>query len=225
MEARLQHAWNLSPSDAAAFQTELAPQVIAEGGPRDVRLVAGVDISIGGRRGQNPGRGAVAVLAYPGLRAVEQSVVEKAVEFPYIPGLLSFREIPVLLPAFAGLRATPDLLIVDGQGRAHPRRMGLASHLGLIFDLPTIGCAKSKLVGEYSGLGEERGAVAQLRYHDEIIGAAVRTRTGMNPVFVSVGHRIGLEEAIDWSLRLSRGFRIPEPTRLAHQAAAGRMLV
>jgi deoxyribonuclease V len=167
------------------------------------------------------------VLAYPQLAPVEQAVVKREVGFPYIPGLLSFREIPVLLPAFARLQSVPDLLVVDGQGWAHPRRMGLASHLGLLLDVPTIGCAKSRLIGEFASLGEERGCVEYLRdpsRNGEIIGAAVRTRAGTKPVFVSVGHRIRLDEAIDWTLRLAPQLRVPMPTRLAHEAAAGRQV-
>ena len=225
MEARVQHRWDLSPREAMELQRSLAPQIILRGGPDVVRLVAGVDVAVGGRLRRTPGRGAVVVLSYPEMEPVEQSVVEQDVAFPYVPGLLSFREIPVLLPAFARLNSVPDLLLVDGHGWAHPRRMGLASHLGLLLDIPTIGCAKSKLIGEFGPLGEERGSIAHLRHDGEVIGAAVRTRTRTNPVFISVGHRIGLDEAIDWSLRLAPSYRVPCPTRLAHQAAAGRMVV
>jgi deoxyribonuclease V len=225
MEARVQLDWTVSPREAMELQRELAPLVVTSGDPEPVRFVAGVDISVGGRIRQTVGRGAVVVLTVPDLEPCEQSTVEQTPAFPYVPGLLSFREIPVLLPAFARLRTVPDLLVVDGQGYAHPRRIGLASHLGLIMDLPSIGCAKSRLIGEYDGLGEERGSVAYLRDHGEVIGAAVRTRSGTNPIFVSSGHRIGLQEAIDWTLRLTPRFRIPEPTRLAHQAAAGRQVV
>lgn len=225
MHASNQTYWNISPRDAMAVQRELAPQIVTSGNPEKVACVAGVDISVGGRAHATPGRGAVVVLAYPTLRPVEQSVVEKAVEFPYVPGLLSFREIPVLLPALERLRSSADLLVVDGQGRAHPRRLGLASHLGLLLDLPAIGCAKSRLIGEFGPLGQERGAIAYLRDGDEVIGAAVRTRAGTKPIFVSIGHRIGLEEAIDWTLRLTPRYRIPEPTRLAHEAAAGHQVV
>jgi deoxyribonuclease V len=225
MEAQLDHSWTLSTREAATLQIELAPRIATTGAPDDVRLVAGVDISVGDRFHSTPGRGAVVILSYPALVAVEQSVVQQGVSFPYVPGLLSFREIPVLLPAFQSLNRTPDLLVVDGQGRAHPRRMGLASHLGLLFDVPTIGCAKSRLIGEYGQLGEERGSVAYLYDQGEIIGAAVRTRAGTKPVFISIGHRIGLDEAIEWALRLAPRYRVPEPTRLAHQAAAGRNLV
>jgi deoxyribonuclease V len=225
MEARLQFNWNVSPREAIELQRELAPLVVTSGDLGPVQLVAGVDISVGGRVRQTVGRGAVVVLSLPNLVPVEQSTVEQAPAFPYVPGLLSFREIPVLLPAFARLRALPDLLVVDGQGYAHPRRIGLASHLGLVMDLPSIGCAKSRLVGEYGDLGVERGSIAYLRDRGEVIGAAVRTRTGTKPIFVSSGHRVGLEEAIDWTLRLTPKYRIPEPTRLAHQAAAGQRVV
>jgi deoxyribonuclease V len=225
MEARLRHRWDLSPREAVALQRELAPRVVTSGSPGPVRLVAGVDISVGGRFGRSPGRGAVVVLSYPGLEPIEQSVIEKAATFPYIPGLLSFREIPVLLPAFGQLGSAPDLLVVDGQGWAHPRRMGLASHLGLLLDVPTIGCAKSRLIGQFEGLGEVRGSFAYLYDRNEKVGAAVRTRAGTKPVCVSVGHRIGLDEAVDWVLGLAPRYRVPEPTRLAHQAAAGKALV
>lgn len=225
MEARLREDWNVSPREAIARQRELAPLVVTDGDPGPVRLVAGVDISVGGRIRQTPGRGAVVVLTAADLTPIEQSTVEQSPAFPYVPGLLSFREIPVLLPAFARLRSVPDLLVVDGQGYAHPRRIGLASHLGLILDLPSIGCAKSRLIGEYGALGEERGSIAYLWDHEEVIGAAVRTRKGTNPIFVSIGHRIGLEQAIEWTLKLSPRYRVPEPTRLAHEAAAGQMVV
>lgn len=225
MNLQALNGWNLSASEAIALQRELAPQVIAQGEPSSVQLVAGVDVSIGDRAGREPGRGAVVVLSYPELRPVEQSVVEKQVAFPYVPGLLSFREIPVLLPAFAKLQSRPDLLLVDGQGVAHPRRIGLASHLGLLLDIPAIGCAKSRLIGRFGTLGLERGANADLVDKGEVIGAAVRTRANFNPIYVSSGHRISLAAAIDWTLRLTGRYRIPEPTRLAHQAAAGRNVV
>jgi deoxyribonuclease V len=228
MLPRVEHAWDVSPRDAAAIQSTLASEVRREGSPDGVRIVGGVDIAIGGRIKRTPGRGAVVALSYPEMQALEQSVTTRSVEFPYVPGLLAFREIPVLLPAFDALKNLLDLLIVDGQGYAHPRRMGLACHLGLLFDIPTIGCAKSKLIGEHDPVGEARGSVQYLRdgrCHDEVIGAAVRTQDGTKPIFVSVGHRIGLDEAIDWTLRLSPKFRVPLPTRLAHLAAAGEDVV
>jgi deoxyribonuclease V len=139
-----------------------------------------------------------------------------------VPGLLSFREIPVLLPAFRRLATRPDLLIVDGQGYAHPRRFGLACHLGVLFDLPTIGCAKSRLIGEHAPVGDTRGSSVDLMDDGELIGRVLRSRDGVKPLYVSVGHRIGLDAACDWLLRLGAGYRIPEPTRRADQASKQR---
>jgi len=213
------HDWDVSPSEAAAIQQRLRGRIIAEGDPEAVRFVAGVDISVGAE--DRGGLAAVVVIEYPSLRTVEQSVVSAQVTFPYVPGLLSFREIPVLIPAFEQLRTTPDLVVVDGQGMAHPRRFGLASHLGLLLGVPTIGCAKSRLTGAYVMPDVEKGAVSPLTVGAEAVGTVLRTRTGVSPVFVSVGHLIGLAPATDWVLRLVRGLRLPEPTRLAHRAAAG----
>jgi len=148
--------------------------------------------------------------------------VEAPLTFPYVPGLLAFREVPVLAEAFRRLSQRPDLLLVDGQGLAHPRRFGIACHLGLLLDLPTIGCAKSRLVGEHGPLGEDVGRRTELRDGPEVLGLVLRTRAGVTPVYVSVGHRIGLSEAAEWTLRLCRGYRLPEPARLAHQAAGGQ---
>jgi deoxyribonuclease V len=214
------HEWDVSPDEARAIQERLRGSVIAAGEPEQVRLVAGVDISVGGSG--HDGLAAVVLLNYPELQAVEQSVVTAKVTFPYVPGLLSFREIPVLIPAFERLQHTPDLVVVDGQGMAHPRRFGLASHLGLLLGLPTIGCAKSRLTGHFVEPGEQVGSISPLlNGGGERIGAVVRTRSGVKPVFVSVGHLIGLDAAVAWVLRLTRGLRLPEPTRLAHRAAAG----
>jgi deoxyribonuclease V len=175
-----------------------------------------------GARGSNAGRAAVVVLEWPSLRAVEQSIERAGVRFPYIPGLLSFRELPLVLPAFARLSIRPDLVIVDGQGIAHPRRFGIAAHLGVLLDLPAIGCAKSRLTGLPRGeLGAEKGARVPLIDRGECVGYEVRSRTDVKPLYVSPGHRIGAEAAVEWVLRLTAGYRLPEPTRLAHQAAAG----
>lgn len=219
MKVNAPHDWDVSPSEAAAIQQRLRGRIIAEGDPEAVRFVAGVDISVGAE--DRGGLAAVVVIEYPSLRTVEQSVVSAQVTFPYVPGLLSFREIPVLIPAFEQLRTTPDLVVVDGQGMAHPRRFGLASHLGLLLGVPTIGCAKSRLTGAYVMPDVEKGAVSPLTVGAEAVGTVLRTRTGVSPVFVSVGHLIGLAPATDWVLRLVRGLRLPEPTRLAHRAAAG----
>ena len=213
------HAWNVTPEEARAIQERLRSHVVTTGDPSDVHLVAGVDISVGGAG--RPALAAVVVLDYPGLQPVEQSVAEAEVRFPYVPGLLSFREIPVLTPALERLRSQPDLVVVDGQGYAHPRRFGLASHLGLLLGVPTIGCAKSRLIGRFEEPTAEAGASSPLREGGEQVGAVVRTRTGVKPLFISAGHMISVEAAVRWVLRLTRGVRIPEPTRLAHRAAAG----
>jgi deoxyribonuclease V len=218
VEIRELHPWNLPPAEAVAIQKRLAAQVVLEGAPQDVRVVAGADISVGGGRG----KGAVVLLSYPELRPLEQQVVEAPLTFPYVPGLLAFREVPVLVEAFRRLSQRPDVLLVDGHGLAHPRRFGIACHLGLLLDLPTIGCAKSRLVGEHGQPGEEVGSRTELRDGPEILGLVLRTRAGVSPVYVSVGHRIGLAEAADWALRLCGGYRLPEPARLAHQAAGGQ---
>jgi len=193
--------------------------VVIENGEINPCLVAGIDIS--SPNVQGVARGAVIVLRYPELSMVEIEVAEDEIRFPYIPGLLSFRESPLILAACEKLHSTPDLMLVDGQGIAHPRRLGLASHLGLLLDLPTIGCAKSILCGRHRPLAEEAGFHAELLDNGEIIGAALRTKSGVRPIYVSVGHKINLASALQWVIKCCRGYRIPEPTRLAHLAAAG----
>lgn len=208
-------------------QRRLAASVItSDAGTLEVRLVAGADVAAG-RSGPvgRPGfaRAAVVVLEYPSLAVAETAVVEGEVRFPYVPGLLSFREAPILLEALGRLERTPDLLMVDGQGLAHPRRFGLACHLGLLLELPTIGCAKSRLVGEHAPLPPERGSWVPLLDGGEVLGAVVRTQTGLKPVYVSVGYRVSLRQAVDWTLGLAPRYRIPEPVRRAHMAA-GRVV-
>jgi deoxyribonuclease V len=223
MKLRDLHPWDVSPKEAIAIQQRLAAEVEREGEPNDVRRIAGVDISVDRARGV--GTGAVVVLSYPGLEVAEVAVEEAPLTFPYVPGLLSFREAPVLRAAFERLSGAIDLLLVDGQGLAHPRRFGLACHLGLLLDVPAIGCAKSRLLGEHDAPDEAAGSRADLIDRGELIGSVLRTRTGVKPLFVSLGHRIGLAAAEEWVLRCCRGYRLPEPTRLAHQAAGGRVLV
>lgn len=205
------------------LQGELAGQVVRRGhlDPAAVRTVAGADISVEGKRG----RAAVVLLSYPELEVVEQAVAEAEVTFPYIPGLLAFREVPVLAQAFAQVRGRPDLLLVDGHGYSHFRRFGIACHLGLLLEVPAIGCAKSRLCGEHGPVGEATGSGVPLMDGGEVIGLVVRTRPGVRPLYVSVGHLLELEEAAEWVLRLCRGRRLPEPTRLADQLAGGRPLV
>jgi deoxyribonuclease V len=214
------HSWAVSPKEAVAIQRELAGRVVRRGRPRAVRRVAGADIAVDRAAGR--ARGAVVVLSYPELEPVEVAVAEAPLTFPYVPGLLSFREVPVLREAFRRIRGPIDLLFVDGQGYAHPRRFGLACHLGLLLDVPAIGCAKSRLVGEHGPLGEAAGARADLVDAGEVVGSALRTRAGVRPVYVSVGHRISQKEAEAWVLRCCRRYRLPEPARLADQAAGGR---
>lgn len=210
-------AWDLSPAAAIALQRELAAQVRCEDERMDIRLIAGVDVSTS--RGSDLGDAAVVLLSWPDLTLVESAHARMRLAMPYIPGLLSFREAPVVLAAFAKLARRPDLLMVDGQGRAHPRRFGIACHLGVLLDLPTLGCGKSILVGTHAELEPERGSTAPLIHRSEVVGYAVRTKTRVNPVYVSCGHRISPETAVSWVLDCARGYRLPEPTRQAHLAS------
>ena len=224
MRLQTLHSWDLTPAEAIAVQKELASRVIRTGDPGDVRLVAAADIAFPERtRGWQGGlaRAAVVLMSYPELAIVEQHVIEAPVAFPYVPGLLSFREIPALALAFERLSSTPDLLLVDGQGVAHPRRFGLAAHLGLLAGIPTIGCAKSRLCGEAADPGPERGSVSDLIDGGERIGLVVRTKDRVKPLYVSVGHLISLECAAEWVLRLAPTHRLPEPIRLADRLSKG----
>jgi deoxyribonuclease V len=181
-----------------------------------LRLIAGADISYS--RGDNRFFGVVVLLSYPSMEITEISSFFDCVSFPYVPGLLSFREGPILLKAFENLKQRPDIVLFDGQGIAHPRGIGLASHLGLFLDLPTIGCAKTKLVGTHEEVGPERGSFVDLYHKDSVIGAVVRTKNRVKPVFVSQGHRISLQRAIEVVLACCKGYRLPEPVRQAHLA-------
>src|SRR6516165_4257088 len=207
------HEWNLEQDQAKALQRELAKQVIREDRLGEVRQIAGVDMAINEISGM--ARAAVVLLSYPELEVVEQHVYEEPVRMPYIPGLLSFRETPCILSAFDLLKQQPELVMVDGQGIAHPRRLGIASHLGLWLDLPTIGCAKSILTGHHEPLSDEAGSWVPLKADKEVIGAVLRTRARVKPMIISLGHRISLETSLRFVLDCCRGFRLPEPTRLA----------
>ncbi len=211
--------WPRDAAAAIALQRALAGTVVRTGTPGEVRTVAGVDCALGsvGTRG----RAAAVVCDYPGLMPRAVGVIEDTVPFPYVPGLLSFRETPLVLGALGRVGGPPDLLLVDGHGYSHPRRFGIACHLGVLLDVPTIGVAKSRLTGEPAEVGSAPGDVAYLRDGDEVIGAIVRTRAGVKPVYVSVGHRLSLEAAVEWTLRCGAGYRLPEPTRLADVAAGG----
>jgi len=202
----------LSPEGAVALQREL------EGGVRQqplpaVKTVGGVDVSVRGDRV----RAAIVVLSLPGLEVLDSATWEGPVAFPYVPGLLSFRELPAIWPALDRLQETPDVFLLDAQGRAHPRRFGLACHLGVLLDAPAIGVAKSLLVGRHGPLGEEKGSTADLVHRGDVVGRAVRTRRAVNPVYVSVGHRTTLDDAVALVLRCATRFKLPMPTHLAHR--------
>ncbi len=211
-----EHPWDLTPTEAIALQRDLAQRAILEDRFGEINTVAGLDV------GLSSGLvwGAVVVLSFPELQLIEHVVAERPLTLPYIPGLLSFREVPVLLDALAQIESAPDLLLVDGQGYAHPRRVGNATHIGILLDRPTIGCAKSRLVGSHDEPGENRGAYTWLVDREETVGAVVRTRTRVKPMYISPGHRISFSSAIDLVLRCGGGYRLPEPTRLADRLAS-----
>jgi deoxyribonuclease V len=209
------HEWNLPVDEARALQRKLAEQIVLEDQFNEIHFVAGVDMAINEESGM--ARAAVVLLSFPELEVLEKHVYEEPLRMAYIPGLLSFREMPSLLGALAQLKQRPDLVMADGQGIAHPRRLGIATHLGLWIDTPTIGCAKSILVGKHEPVGEQIGDWSPLLYYGETIGAALRTRSGarVKPMFISQGHKISLESSIKYVLACGRGYRLPETTRQA----------
>lgn len=211
------HAWDLTAEEARQLQEELRHQVSEQPLPlEEVCRIAGIDASFQ----DGKAIGVVVVLDQASLQPVEQAVAEMPISFPYIPGLLSFRETPVLMAAIEKLSAFPQVFIVDGHGLAHPRRFGIACHLGVLLDLPSIGLAKSILIGKVDPLDAQAGSTAELRDRDETIGMAVRTLSGINPVYVSIGHQVDLPSAVRLVMQCSRSYRLPEPVRLAHQLAA-----
>jgi deoxyribonuclease V len=213
------HAWNVSVDQAREIQCTLAQRVICRDFLKSPSLIAGLDVSVN-RSGE--ATAAAVILSYPDLKLSEKTITRGRVSFPYIPGFLSFREIPLTLTVFEQLSAVPDLVMVDGQGIAHPRRFGLAAHLGLFLDIPTIGCAKSPLYGSYSEPGLTYGSYEYIMDKEgEPIGAVLRTRQQVKPLYVSIGNKITLSSAITWVLNCCRGYRLPEPTRLAHLASRG----
>lgn len=214
MHYRRFHAWTVSPARARAIQQKLRSLVLRDGALATLRAVAGADVAYLESEGVTCA--AVVVMGVPGFEVIETVTAESQTRFPYVPGLLSFREAPVLLKAFQKVRSTPDALIVDGQGYAHPRRFGLASHLGLLLDLPTVGCAKSLLVGDYDEPGWQAGASSPLIHRGEVVGCALRTRERVKPVYVSVGHRLSLNAAQTLVLQCVKRYRLPEPVRHAH---------
>ena len=215
MEIKKLHRWHLDYAKAVKLQSQLAPKVRFAALRKKPELIAGLDCAFS-RDGQRTIAAAV-VLKLPDLEVVETTSAVRKVGFPYVPGLLSFREAPVCIAAVEKLKLKPDVFIIDGQGIAHPRRLGLAAHLGLFFDKPTIGCAKSRLTGQFEEPPPKKGTYSLLKDKDEVIGAVVRTRTNVKPVFVSVGNKCRLEDAIEVTLSCVTKYRLPEPTRIAHQ--------
>lgn len=211
------HRWDLTPTEAIALQRALAPQIDTSTPlPFDeLHLVGGIDVSVKG----NVSRAAIVVLTYPALDVIERVTASLPTPFPYIPGLLSFREGAVILDALRQLERTPDVFIVDGQGIAHPRRIGIAAHIGLWIDVPTVGCGKTRLTGTYEPVPPEKGARSPLIDRGAVIGAALRTRANVKPVFISVGNHATLDTACELVLRCTTRYRLPEPIRAAHEAA------
>jgi deoxyribonuclease V len=208
------HEWSLAPREAVELQKQLRARVRVGPLKKKVETVAGADISF--NKFEPTVYAGLVVLRLPSLEVVEEVGVVSETRFPYVPGLLSFRESPSVLEAWAKLKTEPDVVMFDGQGIAHPRRVGIASHVGLIIDRPTLGCAKSVLVGKFEEPGEERGSWAPMIDKGETIGAALRTKTRVQPVYVSPGHLIDLAGAVELTLKCDGGYRQPEPTRRAH---------
>lgn len=211
--SRLDHPWSVTPKQAVALQRELAPLVERSDRLSSVKVVVGLDVAYAVET--KFARAAAVAFSFPELQLLEQALGFRPVTFPYVPGLLTFREAPAAIAALEELSIAPDLLLCDGQGVAHPRRFGLASHLGLYLDIPSVGVAKSRLVGEHAKVGAAAFEQTPLMDHGEQIGVALRTRERALPIYVSTGHRIGLETAVAVVIACCRGRRLPEPTRLA----------
>lgn len=219
-DANIISDWDLTPAQAIALQNRLREMLVLEDKYGEIRCVAGIDV--GFEQGGTITRAAVSLLAFPSLHPLEKVLARIPTCFPYIPGLLSFRELPAVMEALSLLKATPDLLLCDGQGYAHPRRFGIACHLGLLTQIPSIGVAKSRLIGRYLEPLNEKGAWSPLMHGEEVIGAALRTRTGVKPLFVSAGHLISLSSSIRFVMDCITRYRLPETTRSAHQLASMR---
>lgn len=221
MKINQRHSWALTVEEAIAIQEQLQGEVITEDQLKEpIQYVAGVDM--GFEEDGTISRAAVAVLSFPDLQVQETGIARRPTTFPYIPGFLSFREIPAILDVLEKLTLTPDIILCDGQGIAHPRRFGIACHLGVLVDIPAIGVAKSLLIGKHQELPEERGAWQPLIHKRETIGAVLRTRVGVKPLYVSPGHRISLPTAIDYVLRCTPKYRLPETTRIADKLASSK---
>ncbi len=219
IELRYRHDWDVTPAEAKAIQEKLRGRVDTRDRLAKVRRVAGVDV--GFKDNGKLTHAAVAVLEFPSLEMHTSAIATVPTAFPYIPGLLSFREIPAIVAALEDLDRLPDLILCDGQGYAHPRRFGLACHLGVITGIPTIGVAKTRLVGTYGRVPQSRGRWTPLKDGGEVIGAVLRTRKGVKPVYVSAGHRLSLDTAIELVMGCVTRYRLPETTRAAHRLASG----
>ena len=214
------HAWVKNVPEAKAIQEHLRDRVVTSDCLGEVRYVAGVDIGFEDK--YTVSKAAVAVLTYPELELVEQAIARIPTAFPYVPGYLSFREIPAILAALPQLKTTPDLILCDGQGRAHPRRLGLASHLGVLLNVPTIGVAKSLLIGKHEEVPREKGSWKPLLDKDETIGVVLRSRSGVKPIYISIGHKISLPTAIEYVMGCLTQYRLPETTRWADKLASNK---
>ena len=214
MKIRQLHPWNVTFHEAIKIQKELRNRVILKNLPGKIKYIAGTDVAFSKKA--ETVWACVVVLSYPELKKIDEACFKGRAHFPYVPGLLSFREIPFVLEALQKLRREPDLIFCDGQGIAHPRGLGLASHLGILIEKPTIGCAKTRLVGEFSEVGQNRGDYRYLFYKGNKVGAVVRTRSGVKPLFVSPGYAVLMDDAVRLILECGGRYRIPEPTRQAH---------
>jgi len=214
MMKRIIHDWNLTPKEAIELQQELKGMVKIEPLAKSIQYIAGADISF--NRGEDTVYVGIVVLKYPELMEVDRALLIDRATFPYIPGLLSFRETPLLIKAWEKLSIKPDVIVADGHGIAHVRRFGIACHLGLLTDTATIGCAKKIFVGTHGSLMSEKGSLASISYKDETVGVVLRTRTGVKPVYISVGHKITLDQSIEVMNTCTTNYRIPVPTRQAH---------
>jgi deoxyribonuclease V len=212
------HRWDITPKDAVSLQKKLQNRVRTDLGTPVVRSIAGVDVAY--LREEHQSIATVVLLSFPQLQPLEQAIARVETPFPYVPGLLSFREVPPLLEAFEKLTRKPDLIFVDGHGRAHPRRLGIASHLGLWLEKPTIGIGKSRLCGDYQTPGDRKGDRSDLLDGTEIIGVVLRTRDRVRPIFVSIGYGLELDTCVEWTLRVTTRYRLPEPIRQADRVAA-----
>ena len=210
------HPWDVTPKEAMALQKRLASQVVLKPLPERITLIAGADVGYSSR--YKAAVAALATYAYPSLKFRELVQLSGEIAYPYVPGLLSFRELPLLLETFQLLREQPDVVLGDGQGVAHPRRLGLASHLGLWLELPTVGCAKTRLVGTHGKVGPEKGQYRFLKHHYEQVGVVLRTRTKVKPLYVSPGHLADLQSSRELVMGCCPKYRLPEPIRQAHLA-------